>query len=84
MHWVDMTKLGKLPREGTKDRAKLEAMRRLGSPRGASQRELNDIDAYNYDWGTYKNDGARYAEMLGGELVVWGDGQNRRYWIKTP
>jgi hypothetical protein len=50
MHRVDMTKLGKLPREGTKDRAKLEAMRRLGSPRGASQRELNDIDAYNYDW----------------------------------
>jgi hypothetical protein len=30
--------LNRLPGEGTKDRAKLEAMRRVGPPRGATQR----------------------------------------------
>jgi hypothetical protein len=50
----------------------------LGAPEGR-QRELNNIDAYKYDLGTYNDDGARYAEMLGGELVIWDDEQNRRY-----
>jgi hypothetical protein len=75
-----MTKLGKLPREGTKDRAKLEAMRRIGPPHGATQLELQKIDGLG--WGTYKNDGARYAEILDGELKIWGSGPDRRYFIK--
>ena len=79
-----MTKLGKLPREGTKDRAKLEAMRRRGPPHGATARELQDIDASKgKPWGTYNNDGKRYAEILGGELRIWGSGANMRYWVET-
>jgi hypothetical protein len=39
-----MRKLNRLPAPGTKDRAKLEATIRLGPPRGAEQRELEEID----------------------------------------
>jgi hypothetical protein len=66
--------LNKLPAEGTKDRRKLEAMIRLGPPRGAEKRELQDIEG-NGGWGTYKNDGKRYAYFLGGTLHVWGGGR---------
>jgi hypothetical protein len=80
-----MAEFGKLPREGTKDRAKLDAMARRGLPCGASLRELQDIDdSKGKPWGTYKNDGARYAEMLGGTLRIWGSGPSTRYWIETP
>jgi hypothetical protein len=70
-----MRKLNRLPGEGTKDRAKLEAMRR---PNGVTQRELQEIDG-NDGWGTYKNDGARYAEFLRLKLQISGDGSSRRY-----
>jgi hypothetical protein len=70
-----MRKLSRLPAQGTKDRAKLEAMRR---PCGAKQHELQDIDG-NGGWGTYKNDGRRYAEFLGCELKISGNGPNRLY-----
>ena len=36
--------LRRLPAEGTKGRKKLEAIVRLGRPRGAEKRELQDID----------------------------------------
>jgi hypothetical protein len=78
-----MRKMSKLPKLGTKDRAKLEAMIRLGPPQGAEHRELEGIDE-NGGWGTYKNDGARYAEFFGGELHIWGGGQSRRYWVELP
>jgi hypothetical protein len=70
-----MRKLKRLPAEGTKDRAKLEAMRR---PAGARQDELQEIDG-NGGWGTYKNDCAVYAELLGAECKIWGSGASRRY-----
>jgi hypothetical protein len=70
-----MRKMKSLPATGTKDRAKLEAMRRLG---GARQSELQDIDGKG-GWGTYKNDGARYANFLGVELKISGSGANRLY-----
>jgi hypothetical protein len=54
-----MTKpMSSLPAEGTKDRKKLLAMLRLGSPYGAEKRELREIDG-DGGWGTYKNDGKR-------------------------
>jgi hypothetical protein len=67
--------LNKLPADGTKDRAKLEAMRR---PNGAAQNELEEIDG-NGGWGTYKNDGRAYADLLGLELKISGSGSTRRY-----
>ena len=73
-----MGNLNRLPAEGTKDRAKLEAMRRV-----ATQRELEDIDG-NGGWGTYKNDLKRYADFLGGEPRIWGSGPSRRYRIIMP
>jgi len=73
----------RLPAEGTKDRKKLEAMIRLGSPRGAEKRALQEIDG-GEGWGTYKNDGKAYADFLGGTLHVWGSGQSERYWIELP
>jgi hypothetical protein len=77
-----MTKaMNTLPAEGTKDRKKLEAMLRLGSPYGVEKRELQEIDG-NGGWGTYKNDGKRYADFLGGTLHRWGSGQSERYWIE--
>jgi hypothetical protein len=78
-----MRKMRRLPAEGTKDRTKLDAMIRRGPPRGAEKRELQDIDG-NGGWGTYKNDGKRYADFLGGTLRVWGEGQSERYWIELP
>ena len=42
---------------------KLEAMLCLGPPNGAETRELQEIDG-NGGWGTYKNDGKRYADFL--------------------
>jgi hypothetical protein len=78
-----MRRLNRLPALGTKDRAKLEAMTRLGPPQGAEQRELEEIDG-NGGYGTYKNDGARYAEFFGGELHTWGGGKSRRYWVELP
>lgn len=68
-------KMRQLPREGTKDRAKLEAMRR---PRGAGQTELQDIDG-NGGYGTYSRDCERYAEFLGLRCKVTGIGAGRRY-----
>jgi hypothetical protein len=68
-------KLRRLPREGTKDRAKLEAMRRRG---GATQAELQDIDG-NDGYGTYIHDCGRYAEFLGLECKVTGTGSRRCY-----
>ena len=65
-----MRTLRRLPADGTKDRAKLEAMRQPG---GARQRELQDIDG-NGGYGTYKNDGARYAIFLDLELKISGSG----------
>jgi hypothetical protein len=65
----------RLPAIGTKDRAKLEAMRRPG---GSRQSELQDIDG-NGGYGTYKNDGARYASFLKLELKISGSGSNRLY-----
>lgn len=73
--------LNRLPAEGTKDRKKLEAMIRLGPPRGAEKRDLQEIDGRG-GWGTYKNDGKAYADFLGGTLRVWGGGQSERYWIE--
>jgi hypothetical protein len=73
-----MRKLNRLPAEGTKDRAKLEAMLRT-----ATQRELEDIDG-NGGWGTYKNDGERYADFLGGELKIRDSGPRRRYRVVMP
>ncbi len=70
-----MRKLNRLPAQGTKDRAKLEAMRRSG---GAWQVELQDIDG-NGGWGTYKNDGKAYADFLGLELQISGSGSKRLY-----
>ena len=75
--------LNRLPAEGTKDRKKMEAMLRLGSPRGVEKRELQEIDG-NGGWGTYKNDGKRYADFLGGKLHIWGEGKSERYWIELP
>ena len=75
--------LRKLPAEGTKDRKKLEAMLRLGRPRGVEKRELQEIDGGG-GWGTYKNDGKAYADFLGGTFHVWGGGQSERYWIELP
>jgi hypothetical protein len=75
--------LNRLPAGGTKDRKKLEAMIRLGRPRGAEKRELQEIDG-NGGWGTYKNDATAYADLLGGTLRVWGGGQSERYWIELP
>ena len=68
-----MRKMKSLPATGTKDRAKLEAMHRPG---GARQSELQEIDGEG-GWGTYKNDGARYADFLGLELKISGSGANR-------
>jgi hypothetical protein len=73
-----MGNLNRLPAEGTKDRAKLEAMRRI-----ATQRELEAIDG-NGGWGTYKNDLKRYVDFLGGEPRIWGSGPSRRYHIVMP
>jgi hypothetical protein len=70
-----MREMKRLPALGTKDRAKLEAMRRCG---GARKSELQLIDG-NGGWGTYKNDGARYAKFLGLELKVSGSGPNELY-----
>jgi hypothetical protein len=70
-----MRTLKRLPADGTKDRAKLEAMRRPG---GARQLELQDIDG-NGGYGTYKNDGARYATFLDLDLKISGSGDNRLY-----
>jgi hypothetical protein len=79
-----MTKtLNQLPAEGTKDRKKLEATLRLGPPHGAETRELQEIDG-NGGWGTYKNDGKRYADFLGGTLHIWGEGKSKRYWNELP
>jgi hypothetical protein len=78
-----MRTMRRLPAEGTKDRMKLEAMIRSGPPRGATKHELQNIDG-NGGWGTYKNDGKRYAVFLAGTLRVWGEGQNERYWIELP
>ena len=75
--------MNRLPAEGTKDRKKLEAMLRLRSPRGVEKRELQEIDG-NGGWGTYKNDGKRYADFLGGTLHRWSSGQSDRYWIVLP
>jgi hypothetical protein len=75
--------LKRLPAEGTKDRKKLEAMIRLGPPHGAERRELQEIDGGG-GWGTYKNDGKAYADLLGGTLCVWGGGQSERSWIELP
>jgi hypothetical protein len=81
---ANMTKtLNGLPADGTKDRKKLEAMVRLGPPHGAETRELQQIDG-NGGWGTYKNDGKRYADFLGGTLHIWGEGKSKRYWIELP
>ncbi len=73
----------RLPAEGTKDLKKLKAMLRLGSPRGVEKRDLREIDGGG-GWGTYKNDGARYAAFLGGQLQGWGGGESERYWIELP
>ena len=79
-----MTKpMSSLPAEDTKDRKKLLAMLRLGSPYGAEKCELQEIDG-NGGWGTYRNDGKRYADFLGGMLRIWGSGQRERYWIELP
>jgi hypothetical protein len=78
-----MRRLRGLPAIGTKDRAKLEAMRGVGPPPGATQAELQKIDG-NGGWGTYKNDGAAYADFLGGKLRISGSGSARRYWIEFP
>jgi hypothetical protein len=78
-----MRKMRRLPAQGTKDRMKLDAMIRVGPPRGAEKHELQDIDG-NGGWGTYKNDGQRYADFLGGRLRVWGEGKSERYWIELP
>jgi hypothetical protein len=73
----------KLPAEGTKDLKKLKAMLRLGSPYRVSKLDLREIDGGG-GWGTYKNDGKRYASFLGGTLRVWGGGDSERYWIELP
>ena len=75
--------MNRLPAEGTKDHKNMEAMLRLGSPHGVDKRELQKIDG-NGGWGTYKNDGKRYADFLGGTLRVWGSGQSERYCIELP
>jgi adenosylmethionine-8-amino-7-oxononanoate aminotransferase len=75
--------LKRLPAEGSKDRKKLEAMIRPGSPRGAEKRELQEIDG-GEGWGAYKNDGKAYVDFLGGTLHVWGSGQSERCWIELP
>jgi hypothetical protein len=75
--------MNRLPAEGTKDRKKMEAMLSLGSPHGVEKRELQEIDS-NGGWGTYRNDGKRYADFLGGTLRVWGEGKSERYWIELP
>lgn len=73
-------KLSNLPREGTKDRQKMDAMRRPG---GATQIELQAIDAEgipgSQGYGTYKNDCARYAEFLNLKCKIEGSGKTRRY-----
>jgi hypothetical protein len=76
-------KLSRLPAPGTKDRAKLEAMLRQGPSRGARKYQLQEIDG-NGGWGTYKNDGKRYADFLGGKLHVTGIGATECYWIELP
>jgi hypothetical protein len=68
-----MRVMRRLPAVGTKDRAKLEAMRS-----GSRQSELQDIDG-NGGYGTYKNDGMRYASLLKLKLEVSGSGPNRLY-----
>jgi hypothetical protein len=78
-----MRKLNRLPKTGTKRLAKLEAMIRLRPQQGAEQHELQEIDG-NGGYGTYKNDGAEYAEFLGGKFHIWGKGPSRRYWIELP
>ena len=50
--------MNRLPAKGTKDRAKLEAMLRVGSPRGVSKLDLRVIDGGD-GYGTYKRDGKR-------------------------
>jgi hypothetical protein len=70
-----MRTVNRLPGDRTKDRAKLEAMRRLN---GATQSELQEIDG-NGGWGTYNNDGRAYADFLGLELKISGSGLSRRY-----
>jgi hypothetical protein len=76
-----MRTMNRLPANGTKDRAKLEAMIRLGPLKGAETRELQAIDG-NGGWGTYKNDGHRYAVFLKGKLHISGEGASKRYWIE--
>ena len=51
-------------------------MLRLGPPHGAETRELQEMDG-NGGWGTYKNDGKRYADFLGGTLHIWGRGKKQ-------
>jgi hypothetical protein len=75
-----MREMKSLPAVGTKDRTKLEAMRRPG---GARKSELQDIDG-NGGWGTYKNDGARYAKFLELELRISGSGANELYRLLDP
>ena len=58
-------------------------MLRLGLPHGVEKRELQEIDS-NGGWGTYKNDGKRCADFLGGTLRVWGEGKSEQYWIELP
>lgn len=55
---------------------------RLGAPRGAEKRELQDIDGGG-GWGTYKNDGKAYADFLGSTLHVWGGGQSERLTLQA-
>src|ERR1700722_10450987 len=78
-----MRRLGGLHAIGAKDRAKLEAMRGVGRPPGATQAELQKIDG-NGGWGTYKNDGAAYADFSGGKLRIFGSASARRYWNEFP
>ena len=49
-------------------------MIRLGPPHGAEKRELQEIDGGG-GWGTYKNDGKAYADLLGGTLAFAAGGK---------
>src|ERR1700722_19377548 len=81
-----MRRLRGLPAIGTKDRAKLEAMRGVGPPPGATQAELQKIDGNGGRGGgePKKKGGGFYAAFRGGTFRFSAPAPPRRYWIEFP
>lgn len=70
-----------IPKEGTKDRIKLEMLLR---PDGATKDELNRATANRVPAFSFINDTRRLAKAVGGTPHWTGSGSSRRFWITKP